>query len=113
MQLGLQKIATRVPDVGQLKKICRRQQNLNVFLRNVNLRWVHVIYQQFQGRVVDTLQLNALLITLPEAREHRVEVGTARGEDHLVRRYVRPEIGDQGNVAQKVLPALNHFFLLN
>lgn len=102
VELGLKVVAASVAHVGELEKIRRREQNLNVLLGDDDDGCVNVLDEQLQRVVVDALDGDFVLPRLLEAGEHGVEVRAARGENHLVGGNFHA-VGDQEHIAQEIL----------
>lgn len=53
VQLGLEELAARISQHGQLQQACGRQQELHILLRDVHLAAVHEVHGQPQGCRLD------------------------------------------------------------
>lgn len=85
IELLLQEVAADVLYLGKLKQTRGRQKCLHVALLDHNRRRVAEVEEQLHRVLVDVAYRDFRLPTLGQLpREHRVEVGTARGQDDAV-----------------------------
>ena len=83
VELALQELAARVPDIRQLQQVGGGQQRLHVILGHVHHAGVDVVHKDVERLGVEPLQHHPRAVQLRESREHHVEVGGTGGQHHL------------------------------
>lgn len=84
IELRLKVVATSIADICELKQVGGSKQDLDILFSHDDDRRVNVFNEKLKCVIINALNRDAILARLFEPREHRVEVRTARGEDHLV-----------------------------
>ena len=88
VELALQELAARVPDIRQLQQVGGGQQRLHVVLGHVHLAGVDVVHEDVQGLRVYPLQHDPGTVSLGEPREHCVEIRGTGSKNHLLKKIL-------------------------